>query len=608
MSERASKSPEFKSKEKRVGSPDNLKDAIKTLIFDLDDIENEIDDVQKMAVGVLDTIDVLLNNLESGYPNDPEITLLKGLYDDLKNDVEAGNHPILDQSLGSLSEALREEIEQEGVRRRSVEELCSGPLKAKVKKMVAEGVKVDYVVTTERPRANATTVVLFTQYHPAPKEFGSSPEEDYEIKRSQDLIMESIRSMKRAKGVKLNVLMEEGQWQGEESTTMAAYYALANGLARSPDIYMASSKMKIEFGDALRLVGLEDRVLHKAALDRVFSDSKLAQEQGFQIRGDLTDAVLAINASEIVQATEGPKAIYGIVIGGGHERGTIYEKEIPLSELLVYQGFNVVVVDTTTQVDKEMTERADRYYADYVEVCEDTDLDLSRYQGDVNLWEKAVGAAPLEELKAKESEVHAAYENDDGGSLGLKCEELKVALEERERYADVEAQLEDPWILGLLEKSGGDPHKVIEGFEELKMTLRERDVITPARALFMQNVFKELRRRSIRVAFYEMHQLRVGWGSNAHPWLTQDLKQETVRQLIEQFPLEAIRKFDLYSKEPWSSDMLKIAAYNMLWLRQDAYAFTFLLTKDNLETFRAQEWWGEFIEDVTAKFPGMKIE
>lgn len=283
----------------------------------------------------LDSIKAKIDYLRSQYPDDPDLEFLERLHDDLRGDLEADRQMELDSGFEEIMETVTREIQDFGVKRESPDE-SDNPLVARLREL---GIEPAYVVSNNR--SCEKTVVVFMQSHPnpgAPKKLLRA----FGVKKSQRKIYRDI--MAAYSGGLDAIIYGEG-YPGGMGFSRDFVDAGLKRDRKNDELSLSYVRVKKKLGDRVKLVGMEDFGL----LERIFKGSMTAK-----YRMTAHNIFLADNIDEHFRQTD--ESLAFAVIGAAHEDSPLLPSPnpMPLSYALAYYGYNVVVVDASSQyVDKE---------------------------------------------------------------------------------------------------------------------------------------------------------------------------------------------------------------------------------------------------------------
>lgn len=313
--------------------PERLHDAesIEDELFDIHSISDMNEDVCADVRERLDEIGKSLSALEVTYPNDLDLKELRLLYGDLRRDFESGQELQLDESFDQLIALMEEEISKSGVRTELVDETI---LNDTILKLRGVGIHPSYVVTQGDP--NAKTIVFFMQLHSNPgmdKEFRDS----VGITASQREIYEGIRGAQKA-GLGKTVYAEGLDL--DMSLDLDEYLDFL--MEDENNAAMANLQLEHDLGDRIDTVGAEETAL--------FFDMFTHPGRGFEYRCTAHNIFIADNVADHFSNSDETLAF--LSFGAFHETADgsgEEESPLPLSQILAYRGFNVVVVDAATR-------------------------------------------------------------------------------------------------------------------------------------------------------------------------------------------------------------------------------------------------------------------
>lgn len=302
---------------------------------------------------ILKEINDLLTMLEGQYPKDPDLKMLRNLYNDLDSDFKDGDEPLLDESLEDIIEDAEAQLAESGVCMQSPEESDIPDVIGMLKEA---GVNPEYVVYSGNPKAK--TIVYFMQIHG-----DGETRNNFSIagtKISQQAIFDDLESVIERGGVANPLIFVEGGEKfkntNREALTESVFRSLQEviGLANSGeseefdlnskymakiaeaiegtlgvlDIY-APFRMKDKYGDRVTLEGIEEI----GGMPAFMADYRVTAINVF----------LADNIATVLDQSKQEMAF--LVLGGGHEKSYTSRRVLPISHLLASKGVNVVVVD-----------------------------------------------------------------------------------------------------------------------------------------------------------------------------------------------------------------------------------------------------------------------
>lgn len=314
-----------------VSGPEPLHDAesIEDELFDMQRIHDMDEAMRADIQAQFEELGKNLSALEVTYPNDLELKELRLLYEDLRRDFENNQELRLDEGFDQLIALMEEEILKGGVRTESVDETI---LTGTIEELRGVGIHPSYVVTQGDP--NAKTIVFFMQIHSNPgmdKEFRDSAG----ITASQREIYEGILGAQKA-GLGKTVYAE-----GLESgISLDEYVDLL--MVDENDAAMATVQLEHDLGDRVDTVGTEELAL---LLDMFTRHGR----RGFRYRCTAHNIFIADNVADHFSNSDETLAF--LPFGALHETADGFGEGVsplPLSQILAYRGFNVVVVDSAT--------------------------------------------------------------------------------------------------------------------------------------------------------------------------------------------------------------------------------------------------------------------
>ena len=309
-------------------------------LLGLDRMDDESEGMEEEIKDKLDWIRESLDVLVQIYGvDDPEVLILETLYDDLLGDLERGENVEIDSTYRQLFEDMELIIEEAGVEENPDDLGSSVEL---VDALDNLGVDYEYVVTAP---GNEDTVILFLQLHPNP---GMSEEviKKSGIEQSQLQIEETVRVLVE-NGISRTVLSEGDPFRKEVTSDFA--YSM---ISRLPEIEnMAHYRLARDLGDDINIIGYEDMSLIFSAV-RLFAGQGDDSDEAYMSARMITGNVL-VGTNMLSLLEEGE--VSSVIIGAGHEksyRSRHPDHMLPLSHVLAALGVNVVVIDTSKELDQ----------------------------------------------------------------------------------------------------------------------------------------------------------------------------------------------------------------------------------------------------------------
>lgn len=319
-----------------IDAKDERENGVKTLLFLVNrEMEKNESNVQLIEES-MNYIEHDLKHLEVEFPKDKDIALLRVMYEDLKNDLEALREPQLDDSFDSLLNEMQVLVKEKGVRRNEVGELETGSsLRNTVDAISKMGIKVEYVVQSNVDQTR--TVVLFMQVHPNP---GMSAElrDALGVSKSQEQIFSE--ASKIIDTGMIDVVFSEGLVRGREFEWTDNHEMISDeNRAVSADF-----RLEEKYKDRVETVGSEEALLFRDTLEHM-PDANVAY-----YRMTVHNIFIAQNIVASLNSLSKETAI--IPFGAAHESFSLLGGKghpLSLSETLAYYGCNVIVVDAASE-------------------------------------------------------------------------------------------------------------------------------------------------------------------------------------------------------------------------------------------------------------------
>lgn len=309
-------------------------------INNIDELNEEL--LQKTEQ-YLKNIKAVLSNLKQQYPDDPDLKLLEKLYEDLKEDINKKNEPELNEAFEQILKEIKGEIEKSGVRK---EKVINSSLPETVQLLKSANINMppEYTYIVTKGDKNAKTVVLFLQNHPNPG-MTEKQMQMFGVLESQADIEAVLEDAINA-GIG-KTIYKEGLEYGKE---LYGFHIDQIKKNNSLDYlkYFATTKIKEKYGPNVNIIGYEDELL----LDKIFTSmlNQDREEGQSKYRANAHNTLIASNIADLMK--EKNDKIAFAVIGRSHEKKFSSEEKhpMPLSELLAYNGLNVVVFDTSQPI------------------------------------------------------------------------------------------------------------------------------------------------------------------------------------------------------------------------------------------------------------------
>lgn len=307
-------------------SKEELVVFIKNDLYKLTEIDKIENSTVKEMERTLKNIESTLGKLLEAYPNDPDLQILQKFYLDLKTDFNQHIFPDLDDSFEELMWEMQNLLAKSNFRTETPDNTV---LSHTVEQLRSIGIEPAYIVTQGDPQAK--TIVFFLQLHPRPKD--DNVEGDPEVKASQKEIYTGIKAAQAA-GLTRTVY-SEGWYAGREINL--------EGIPREENMNdLSYNQAEIELGEDIDSFGTEDMPLMEQALKGEYPEIKY--------RSTAHNILIAHNIDEHFGRSKEQLAF--LVFGAAHETYSFLprreEHPLPLSHLLAYEGYNVIVVDATS--------------------------------------------------------------------------------------------------------------------------------------------------------------------------------------------------------------------------------------------------------------------
>lgn len=321
-------------------------DRLRTIMVDLDakyeQTTGDVEDQKAYARDTLAKADKYLRYLERDYPDEQEVVELLMMLMDLEGDLLHNEDLQLDAAWDTIMADIQENIQEAGVGEIEADEMEPGLLKNAYEQLQAAGIEPAYMVGN-KGFPNAPVIILSAQIHATP---GMNDEEATRsgIVDSQAVIENTIRTL-LSSGL-TNAVFAEGipakeKWSQQKAQRMFS--------RRPSNRFSAPLKLKAELGEKVDLLGYEDKAMHSKTFDDLVSGRFF---KSLQTRGSVSNIWMARNVAAGME--KGGYDAAHMVLGKSHEilEGTSAlmhgsdEHPLPISRLLAYEGFNVIVIDT----------------------------------------------------------------------------------------------------------------------------------------------------------------------------------------------------------------------------------------------------------------------
>lgn len=302
---------------------------------DLFAINLTADENQKTKTKAKEKLAILgkeIAKLKIEFPQDQEISQLSAYHADLIKDLKEQRSLNLDSSFNQILSEMQTEIQKSGVR---IEKPDQTIIPEVIQKLKAIGINPSYIVT--KGNKNAKTIVYFMQIHNNP---GLDEEMLEKVGKSQQQIFEAIKA-----GVKSGLIKT---FYAEATTGNKSMPDLINEVSKEDLVYnmitiAAEYRAKHELGNKIDVVGMENNDLLKKT---VISGGK----EGAFYRRSAHNVVLADYVTENLNHKN--QSIAFMSLGAAHESSsllkTTLKNPLPISHVLAYNNFNVIVVDAAT--------------------------------------------------------------------------------------------------------------------------------------------------------------------------------------------------------------------------------------------------------------------
>lgn len=339
---------------------DKLRDEMVKLDTEYEEMESGLAEKRAYAQEMLDQVDKYLTRLETQYQDDQEVYELRMMHLDLAGDLANNEDLELDHAWEMIMEDVQENIREAGVGQIEADEMEPGHLKDTYEQLRRAGIEPRYVVGN-KGFPNAPVIILTAQIHHTSNMTEQQATASGVID-SQAVVEKVILSMLESGTT--NAIYTEGIAAGETWDQDKAKQMLG----RKPGNKFSSPlRLKAELGDQLELHGYEDEAMHgkvgasvKAAMKRgIASLFSSKNTNAIRARGAAGNIWIARNVAQGMQENGHDTA--HVVLGRSHEINAASETHrltpdsiifgrgphpLPISKLLAYEGFNVIVVDT----------------------------------------------------------------------------------------------------------------------------------------------------------------------------------------------------------------------------------------------------------------------